>query len=129
LPNFVPSALVTSLVHGPDECRQVVAASQALFGRGPLQDLNPGTLRSALVEAGLTEVRGALPSVISLLRETGLATSLSDARRTVAEGGAYLNNARVTDGDADVPSSALLHGRWLVLRRGRRSLAGVELVP
>jgi len=120
---------LTSLVHGPDECRQVVAASQALFGRGQLQDLNPGTLRSALVEAGLTEVRGALPSVTSLLRETGLATSLSDARRTVAEGGAYLNNARVTDGDADVPSSALLHGRWLVLRRGRRSLAGVELVP
>jgi tyrosyl-tRNA synthetase len=119
---------LTALVHGPEECQQVVAASQALFGRGQLQDLNPGTLRSALAEVGLTEVRGALPSVISLLRETGLAASLSDARRTVAEGGAYLNNERVTDGDADVPASALLHGRWLVLRRGKRSLAGVELV-
>ncbi len=119
---------LTTLVHGAEECRQVVTASQALFGRGQLQDLNPGTLRSALAEVGVTEVRGELPSVTSLLRETGLALSLSDARRTVAEGGAYLNNVRVTDGDEAVSSSALLHGRWLVLRRGKRSLAGVELV-
>jgi tyrosyl-tRNA synthetase len=119
---------LTSLVHGAEECGQVIAASQALFGRGQLPDLAPATLRSALAEAGLTEVHGDLPSVTTLLRETGLAASLSDARRTVAEGGAYLNNERVTDGEAVVPSSALLHGRWLVLRRGKRSIAGVELV-
>ncbi|HEX6075611.1 MAG TPA: tyrosine--tRNA ligase [Micromonosporaceae bacterium] len=119
---------LTSLVHGAEECGQVIAASRALFGRGQLPDLAPATLRSALAEAGLTEVHGDLPSVTTLLRETGLAASLSDARRTVAEGGAYLNNERITDGEAVVPSSALLHGRWLVLRRGKRSIAGVELV-
>lgn len=119
---------LTTLVHGERECRQVVAASQALFGRGQLQELDPATLRSALTEAGLTEVRGSLPAVATLLRETGLVSSLSEARRTVAEGGAYLNNERVSDGEATVPTSALLHGRWLVLRRGKRSVAGVELV-
>ncbi|MQA25230.1 MAG: tyrosine--tRNA ligase [Micromonosporaceae bacterium] len=119
---------LTALVHGEAECRQVIAASQALFGRGELGDLTPGTLRAALAEAGMTEVRGELPSVTTLLRESGLVASLSEARRTVAEGGAYVNNQRVTDGDAPPPADALLHGRWLVLRRGKRTLAGVEVV-
>ncbi|MGH3714242.1 MAG: tyrosine--tRNA ligase [Micromonosporaceae bacterium] len=119
---------LTTLVHGAGECRQVITASQALFGRGQLDELAPGTLRSALVEAGLTEVRGDLPSVTTLFRDSGLVSSLSEARRTVADGGAYVNNVRVTDGDAAPPADALLHGRWLVLRRGKRNIAGVEVV-
>ncbi|MGH3739458.1 MAG: tyrosine--tRNA ligase [Micromonosporaceae bacterium] len=119
---------LTTLVHGAEECRQVIAASQALFGRGQLGELAPATLRAALAEAGLTEVRGELPSVVTLLRDSGLASSISEGRRTVAEGGAYVNNERITDGEAPLPAETLLHGRWLVLRRGKRKVAGVELV-
>jgi tyrosyl-tRNA synthetase len=116
---------VTTLVHGSDETRQVIAASQALFGRGELAELAPATLRAALAEAGMVEVRGALPTVAALFKEAGLVASLNEARRTVAEGGAYVNNRRVDDADAAVPADTLLHGRWLVLRRGKRTVAGV----
>ncbi|MGH3660725.1 MAG: tyrosine--tRNA ligase [Micromonosporaceae bacterium] len=119
---------LTALVHGEDECRQVVAASQALFGRGELGQLPAATLRAALVEAGLTEVRGPLPALPHLLRDTGLASSLGEARRTVADGGAYVNNQRVTDGETPISPDELLHSRWLVLRRGKRTVAGVEAV-
>jgi len=117
---------VTRMVHGETETRQVIEASQALFGRGSLDSLNPGTLGAALAEAGLVRV-AALGTVAELLRDAGLASSLGEARRTVAEGGAYLNNERVSEADSPVPAGALLHGRWLVLRRGKRTVAGVEL--
>jgi tyrosyl-tRNA synthetase len=120
---------VTRLVHGEEETRQVIAASQALFGRGDLVALPPTTLRAALAEAGLTEIRGALPPVAELFKDTGLASSRGEARRTIAEGGAYINNVRVTDVDGAVPEDALLHGRWLVLRRGKKTITGVELAP
>jgi len=102
-------------------------ASQALFGRGSLDELSVETLRASLAEAGLLSVRGELPTVGALLRETGLVASANEARRTISEGGAYLNNERITDGEAVPPASALLHGRFLVLRRGKRTFAGVEL--
>jgi tyrosyl-tRNA synthetase len=120
---------LTTLLHGEAETRQVLAASQALFGRGDLADLAPGTLRAALAEAGLAQMRRqAAQSVAELFKTAGLVAGLKEARRVVAEGGAYLNNQRVTDADAPVPDSALLHGRFLVLRRGRRTVAGVERV-
>ncbi|HEX5541740.1 MAG TPA: tyrosine--tRNA ligase [Micromonospora sp.] len=118
---------LTQLVHGEGETRQVIAASQALFGRGALDGLEPTTLRAALAEAGLVEVRGELPDVITLLRDTGLVPSLKEARRVIAEGGAYVNNERVSDSEAVVSPDALLHGRFVVLRRGKRNFAGVEL--
>ncbi|WP_433790949.1 tyrosine--tRNA ligase [Actinoplanes sp. CA-252034] len=120
---------LTALVHGPEEARQAIAASQALFGRGSLDELSAETLRAALSEAGLLSVRGELPAVGVLLKESGLVASANEGRRTITEGGAYLNNERITDGEAVVPSSALLHGRFLVLRRGKRTFAGVELLP
>ncbi|GIE82929.1 tyrosine--tRNA ligase [Actinoplanes philippinensis] len=120
---------LTALVHGPEEARQAIAASQALFGRGSLDELSADTLRAALSEAGLLEVRGELPAVGVLLKDAGLVASANEARRTIAEGGAYLNNERITDSEAVVPASALLHGRFLVLRRGKRTFAGVELLP
>ncbi|WP_422768660.1 tyrosine--tRNA ligase [Plantactinospora sp. WMMC1484] len=119
---------LTGLVHGAEEARQAVAASQALFGRGALDELAPETLRAALAEAGLVRLE-RLPPVAGLLRETGLVSSLNEARRAITEGGAYVNNERVTDVEATVPAEALLHGRFLVLRRGKRTFAGVELVP
>jgi len=118
---------VTRLVHGEAETRQAVAASRALFGRGSLVELAPATLRAALVEAGLTEVRAPLPPVAVLLRDSGLAGSLNDARRTIAEGGAYVNNERITDAEEHIGADRLVYGRWLVLRRGKRTVAGVEV--
>ncbi|MEV0330226.1 tyrosine--tRNA ligase [Micromonospora echinospora] len=117
---------LTTLVHGEDETAQAVAASRALFGRGSLGELAEGTLRAALAEAGLVQLT-ELPDVAGLLRESGLVTSMKEARRVIAEGGAYVNNDRVTETDAVVGPEALLHGRFLVLRRGKRSFAGVEL--
>ncbi|HEY6594826.1 MAG TPA: tyrosine--tRNA ligase [Asanoa sp.] len=119
---------LTTLLHGAEETRRVVAASQALFGRGSLDGLDPATLRAALAEAGLVEVRGELPGVATLMRDAGLVSSLNEARRAISEGGAYVNNERVSDVDAAVSPDALLHGRYLVLRRGKRTFAGVELV-
>ncbi|WP_091107309.1 tyrosine--tRNA ligase [Micromonospora citrea] len=117
---------LTTLVHGEREMAQVVAASQALFGRGSLEELAPATLRAALTEAGLVHL-DELPDVAGLLRDSGLVPSLKEARRVIAEGGAYVNNTRVTETDARVGAEDLLHGRYLVLRRGKRSFAGVEL--
>jgi tyrosyl-tRNA synthetase len=117
---------LTTLVHGEREMAQAVAASQALFGRGSLDELSLATLRAALTEAGLVQL-DQLPDVAGLLRDSGLVPSLKEARRVIAEGGAYVNNNRVTEVDATVSPDDLLHGRYLVLRRGKRSFAGVEL--
>ncbi|MBY8875220.1 tyrosine--tRNA ligase [Micromonospora sp. PLK6-60] len=117
---------LTTLVHGEREMAQAVAASQALFGRGSLAELSAETLRAALTEAGLVHLT-ELPDVAGLLKESGLVPSMKEARRVITEGGAYVNNERITDVAATVSTDELLHGRYLVLRRGKRSFAGVEL--
>ncbi|WP_333770088.1 tyrosine--tRNA ligase [Streptomyces sp. IBSBF 2435] len=117
---------LTALVHGADQCAAVVAASRALFGQGELADLDEPTLAAALSELPRAEVSELAP-VADLLALVDLVPSKSAARRTIKEGGAYLNNAKVTSED-EVPSSTdLIHGRWLVLRRGKRNLGAVEL--
>jgi tyrosyl-tRNA synthetase len=116
---------VTTLVHGADELARVQAASTALFGGGALEDLDEPTLAAALAEAPSVRVDGDAPPVVDLLAEA-LSVSKSEARRAVREGGAYLNNAKLTD-EAFVPGEGdWLHGRFLVLRRGKRSVAVVE---
>ncbi len=120
---------LTLLVHGAEELRQAEAAGRALFGRAELAELDAPTLAAALTEAGVTTVSGEWPTLAALLQQTGLCSSLSDARRTVKEGGAYLNNTRVTDADAAPGPADVLPGGWVVLRRGRRTVAGVKLQP
>ncbi len=123
---------MTALVHGPEEYTRVVAASQALFGQGELRALDEKTLASALAEvpsATLSAPGDALPPVADLMAEAGIVASKSAARRAIAEGGAYLNNAKVTDQDAVPVASDLLHGKFLVLRRGKRTVGGVEVQP
>jgi tyrosyl-tRNA synthetase len=117
---------LTTLVHGPEETAAVIAASSALFGQGDLRELAAGTLRAALEEAGLHPVADLATSVVDLLALTGLCASKSEARRTVAQGGAYLNNAQITDPEATATAADLLPGGVAVLRRGKRRLAGVE---
>ncbi|MFG3053951.1 tyrosine--tRNA ligase [Kitasatospora sp. NPDC048239] len=119
---------LTSLVHGAEQYERAVAASKALFGQGDLGDLEAPTLAAALAEVPKAEVTELL-SIVDLLVAVGLAPSRSAARRTVKEGGAYLNNVKVTDEEAVPTEADLLHGRWLVLRRGKRNLAAAELVP
>jgi tyrosyl-tRNA synthetase len=118
---------LTTLVHGRDELDRVVAASRALFGQGSLTELDERTLESALLEVPHARVARLGATIVDLLTESGLAESKSAARRTIKEGGAYLNNVRVND-DTYVPAADdLLHGRFLVLRRGKRAIGGVEL--
>jgi tyrosyl-tRNA synthetase len=118
---------LTTLVHGEDETAKVIAASRALFGQGELGELDERTLESALASVPSAEVSAPLPSVVDLLTATKLVGSKSEARRTIAQGGAYVNNVKVTD-EAAVPSpSDLLHGRFLVLRRGKRNVGGVTV--
>jgi tyrosyl-tRNA synthetase len=118
----------TRLVHGDQETEQVIAASQALFGRGELRELAESTLTAAMAEAPTGSVRLAdAPTIVDLLVASGLTPSRGAARRAVAEGGAYVNNAKVTDEGWQPAKDDLLHGRWLVVRRGKRHTAGVEV--
>ena len=120
---------VTTLVHGEQETRHAQAAAAALFGGGDLHELSPSTLGAALREAGATQLSGGLPGVVDLLVQTGLAKSRGEARRTIGEGGVYLNNARVVDPELVPGDSDLIDGEWLVLRRGKKSFAGVQVAP
>ncbi|CAL9285896.1 MULTISPECIES: tyrosine--tRNA ligase [unclassified Streptomyces] len=117
---------LTTLVHGAEQCAAVIAASKALFGQGELAELDEATLAAALSELPKAEVAEVGP-VVDLFAEVGLVPSKSAARRTVKEGGAYVNNAKVTSEDAVVSAGDLLHGRWLVLRRGKKNLAAIEV--
>jgi tyrosyl-tRNA synthetase len=124
------AAELTTLVHGEQECARVTAASRALFGQGSLADLDERTLAAALAEVPGASVPTAanLPSVADLFAETGLVKSKSEARRAIAQGGAYLNNAKVAEADGIPGAGDLLHGRFLVLRRGKKSVGGVEVL-
>ncbi|MFJ4436668.1 tyrosine--tRNA ligase [Streptomyces sp. NPDC088923] len=117
---------LTTLVHGEAQTRAVVAASRALFGQGELAELDAATLAAALGELPRASVAEPA-SVVDLLVETGLVASKSAARRTIKEGGAYVNNAKVASEDAVPAAGELLHDRWLVLRRGKKNLAAVEV--
>jgi tyrosyl-tRNA synthetase len=116
---------LVALVHGADEVVLVKAAAAALFGGGTLADLDEATLTAALAEAPSITVTGETPSVVDLLAD-GLSLSRSEARRAVREGGAYLNNAKVTDDTAVAADEDWLHGRFLVLRKGKRTMLVVE---
>ncbi|KOV21218.1 tyrosyl-tRNA synthetase [Streptomyces sp. XY431] len=118
---------LTTLVHGAEQYERAVAASKALFGQGDLADLEAPTLAAALAEVPKAEVTELQP-IVDLLVAVGLSPSRSAARRTIKEGGAYLNNVKVTDEEAVPAEADLLHGRWLVLRRGKRNLAAAELI-
>ena len=118
---------VTTLVHGPDAAARAEAAGHALFGRGDLHDLDQLTLRDALAEVSTAPVPlESLSDLPRLLAAAGVVPSLSAGRRAIAEGGAYVNNVKVTDTTA-LGEHDLLHGRWLVLRRGRRTVGAVEV--
>ncbi|MCI0142061.1 tyrosine--tRNA ligase [Arthrobacter bambusae] len=118
---------VTSLVHGVDATEKVITASAALFGNGDLSVLDEVTLASATAELPSASIGADGLGIVDLLVASGLSESKSAARRTVGEGGAYVNNNKVTDPDAVIDRAELLHGRYLLLRRGKKNLATVEV--
>lgn len=118
---------MTNLVHGPAQTLAVELASQALFGRAELTELDEPTLAASLREAPVAELAAGDPdTIVDLLVATGLCESKGAARRTIKEGGAYVNNERVSD-EAWTPADAsFLHGTWLVVRRGKKNIASVR---
>ena len=122
---------VTTLVHGADETGRAIAASRALFGQGSLTDLDERTLAAVAAEVRAAQVprNGGLPPVANMMAAAGVAPTVSAARRAIAGGGAYLNNHKVTDERAVPGAEDLLHGRYLILRRGKRTVGAVEVIP
>ncbi|AJE33103.1 tyrosyl-tRNA ligase [Corynebacterium humireducens NBRC 106098 = DSM 45392] len=119
---------MTNLVHGEEATAAVELASQALFGRAELTDLDEKTLASAVSETEVLEVNGGDDrSIVDLLVGTGLVDSRGAARRAIKEGGAYVNNVRIESEDWEPAAEDLLHGSWLVLRRGKKNFAGVKV--
>jgi tyrosyl-tRNA synthetase len=120
---------LTTLVHGQNATEAVEHASQALFGRGELSRLDEPTLAAALRETSVAELGPGSPDgIVDLLVATGLSASKGAAKRTIAEGGVSVNNEKIDSEDWVAQPSHFLHGRWLVLRRGKRNIAGVQRV-
>ncbi|ABG92770.1 tyrosine--tRNA ligase [Rhodococcus jostii RHA1] len=123
------AAEMTTLVHGEANTRAVELASQALFGRAELQDLDEPTLGAALREASVAELAPGEPAgIVDLLVLSGLCESKGAARRTVKEGGASVNNQKISSEDWTPAPTDLLHGTWLVIRRGKRNFAGIKVL-
>jgi tyrosyl-tRNA synthetase len=125
------AAELTTLVHGAEETQRAIAASQALFGQGELGELDERTLASAVAELRPHQAEadaGSLPPLANLMAAAGVVASVSAARRAITEGGAYLNNRKITEVGAVPAAGDLLHGRYLILRRGKRTVGAVEVV-
>lgn len=120
---------VTTLVHGENECRKAENAAKALFGQSEIADLDLMTLESAMQELPKTEIAKSspIPTWVDLITATGVVESKSAARRIIKEGGAYLNNRKISNEDFAPSTEDLLHGRYLLLRKGKRELAAVIL--
>ena len=110
------------------ELEAFYGASQALFGRGELRELDSSTLDAAMAEVpnGKVDPNGEA-TIVDLLIAAGLVDSKGAARRTVKEGGAYVNNTKIADEEWKPSSDDALHGRWLVVRKGKRNVAGVRV--
>lgn len=121
---------MTRMIHGEKMTVAVEAAAKALFGQGEIANLDLKTLDSALSQLPKTTIKKGqpFPSWVELLAATGVVESKSAARRIVKEGGGYLNNKKVESEDFTPSKNDLLHGKYLVLRKGKRDLAAVEVV-
>jgi tyrosyl-tRNA synthetase len=120
---------MTTLIHGKSACDMAEAAAKALFGQGDISELDLATLDSALSQLPRVEIgkNQEIPAWVDLLAACGVVDSKSAARRIVKEGGAYLNNEKVVSEDFTPQKSDFLHGKYLLLRKGKRDLAAVVL--
>lgn len=123
---------VTALAHGEDATQKVIDASAAVFGGGDLSTVDGETLAAVLSElpqADPAQWQGeaGTATAVELLVSTGLASSTSEARRTIKEGGASVNNVRMTDAEQRFGAAEALAGRYLLVRRGKKNMAGADL--
>jgi tyrosyl-tRNA synthetase len=120
---------VTALVHSVEERDAAIAAADALFGRSELDELSEATLAGVVSELGGAQLpsTGELPLVVDVLQSSGVVASKSAARRAISEGGAYINNVKVTDPDARLSTEQLLHGRYVVARRGKKTVGATTI--
>ncbi|WP_237223614.1 tyrosine--tRNA ligase [Rothia nasimurium] len=118
---------VTSLVHGVEATEKVIAASEALFGKGDFAALDEATLKAATAELPHAVLTRDQLDMVTVLTETGLSASKSEARRTLKEGGAAINNVKAQGEDAALSESDLLLGKYAVVRRGKKNMAVVEV--
>ena len=120
---------ITDIVHSPAERKAAAAAAAAIFGREDLGALPEATLKAVVAELGAPPMRVGeeLPTVVEVMAAAGVVPSRSAARRAIDEGGAYLNNAKVTDPEARLVDSDLLYGRYVVVRRGRRTVGALAV--
>ena len=121
---------LTTMIHGEQMAQKVELAAKALFGHSDISELDLATLDSALAQLPRTQIAKGqpLPTWVDLLAATGVVDSKSAARRIVKEGGAYLNNQKVESEDFTPSKADLLHGKYLLLRKGKRDLAAVEVL-
>jgi len=121
---------LTALIHGEETSARVEEAAKALFGQGDLTTLDEKTLASALSELPRVQISSQeeIPTWVDLLAAAGVVDSKSAARRIVKEGGAYLNNEKISGEDFRLEKSHFLCGKYAVLRKGKRDLAAVELI-
>jgi len=120
----------TTLVHGPDEAAAAEAASRILFG-APLDDATPEALAAVAAEVPTRRCSaGALDAGIDLAEALAggslLAASKGEARRAIAQGGVYVNGERAAEGRR-LGRDDLLHGRWILLRKGKKAYGLLEL--
>ncbi|MGO4958359.1 tyrosine--tRNA ligase [Luteococcus sp. Sow4_B9] len=120
---------ITDLVHSVAEREAAVNAAQAAFGRGELSALPPATVQALMKEVGAATVEGTeLPTIVDALALAGVVPSKSAARRAVDEGGAYLNNEKITDPERRLTADDLLAGKYVLLRRGKKTVGGLEII-
>lgn len=118
---------VTTWVHGTEEAARVEAATAALWGRGDLQELDAATLNAATADLPTAQLRLGESTIVDLLVETGLEKGRSAARRTIAAGGASINNVKVVEEDTVIGQEHLLAGGLVLVRKGRRNLAAAKV--
>ena len=120
---------ITDLVHSVEERQAATAAAAAVFGRGELAALDPPVLVAVTRELGdvRISVGTELPSVVDVLAAAGVVDSKGAARRAISEGGAYLNNVRVADPAQMLTEADLLGGRFVVVRRGKKTVGAVQV--
>jgi len=121
---------LTTLLHGAETTQRVEAAARALFGQGELGELDEATLTSALAELPRATIskKEEIPTWVDLITAAGVVDSKSAARRIVKEGGAYLNNVKISGEDFAPSKNDFLCGKYAVLRKGKRDLAAIELI-
>ncbi len=116
---------VTARVHGAEIRERVEAASRILFGGSPIREADAGTLAIVAEEVPQATAShddlGSMTAVEGLVR-VGLASSKAEARRGIEGGGYSLNGDKLTE-DRTLTASDILHGRYILLQRGRRHYA------